>query len=168
MLMMIYSFPPIADANTRVLILGSMPGAKSLQMNEYYAHPQNVFWRIMGELVGAGRELDYAQRIVYLKAHSIGMWEALHSCQRPGSLDSAIVPATMKPNDFNAFFAEHRGVNRVFFNGGTAAAAYKRQVLPTLSLDYAYLQYEQLPSTSPAHATLNFDQKLQHWRRILL
>lgn len=163
----IYSFPPIAAADARVLILGSMPGEKSLQMQQYYAHPQNAFWRIMGELVGGGRELDYERRIAYLKAHRLGVWDVLMSCQRTGSLDSAIEPASIQSNDFNAFFAAHSQINHVFFNGGTAAAAYKRHVLPNLSPEFGKLQYERLPSTSPAHATLNFDEKLLRWQKIL-
>jgi TDG/mug DNA glycosylase family protein len=163
----VYSFPPVTTADTRVLILGSMPGEKSLQMQQYYAHPQNTLWKIMGELIGAGRDLDYAERIMRLNAHGIGMWDVLMSCHRPGSLDSAIVHATMEPNNFDAFYLAHAKVTHVFFNGGKAAETYKRYVLPRLSQDYAYLQYERLPSTSPAHASLNFQQKLDAWRKIL-
>ena len=164
----VYSFPPVTTADTRVLILGSMPGEKSLQMQQYYAHPQNALWKIMGELIGAGRDLDYAERIMRLNAHGIGMWDVLMSCHRPGSLDSAIVHATMEPNDFDAFYLAHPKITHVFFNGGKAAETYKRYVLPRLSRDYAYIQYERLPSTSPAHASLNFQQKLDAWRKVLL
>ena len=164
----LYSFPPVTTADTRVLILGSMPGEKSLQMQQYYAHPQNALWKIMGELIGAGRDLDYADRIMRLNAHGIGMWDVLMSCHRPGSLDSAIVQATMEANDFGAFYLAHPKVSHVFFNGGKAAETYKRYVLPQLGASYAYLRYERLPSTSPAHASLNFQQKLDIWRKILI
>ena len=163
----VYSFPPIADAQTRVLILGSMPGTRSLQMQQYYAHPQNAFWKIMDALVGAGRHLDYPARLDRLREHGIGLWESLHSCQREGSLDSAIVPASMEPNDFNAFYAGHPHITHVFFNGGTSATVYRRHVLPQLSADYARIRHERLPSTSPAHATLGFEQKLAAWRAAL-
>lgn len=160
----VYSFAPIADAHTRVLILGSMPGERSLQANQYYAHPQNAFWKIMDVLAGAGRHLEYPERIARLLASRIGMWESLESCQRSGSLDSAIIPASMQPNDFNTFYAAHPQITHVFFNGGTSAAVYKRYVLPQLSADYAHIVHERLPSTSPAHATLRFEQKLEVWR----
>lgn len=163
----VYSFPPIAAPNTRVLILGSMPGEKSLQMNQYYAHPQNVLWRIMGDLVGAGRELAYEERVAKLLKTGIGLWEVLESCHRPGSLDSAINPQTMQPNDFNAFFAAHPRVTHVFFNGGLAADAYRRRVKPVLLPAYDYIHYERLPSTSPAHASRNYQQKLEVWRKVL-
>jgi len=163
----VYSFPPISAPNTKVLILGSMPGEKSLQMNQYYAHPQNVLWRIMGDLVGAGRELAYEERVAKLLQVGIGMWEVLESCHRPGSLDSAINPMTMQPNDFNAFYAEHPKVTHVFFNGGLAADAFRRRVKPLLSTDYDHIHYERLPSTSPAHASRNYQQKLDAWRRVI-
>ena len=136
----VYSFPPIEVPDTKVLILGSMPGEKSLQMQQYYAHPQNVLWRIMGDMVGAGRDLEYPERVSRLLASGIGLWEVLESCHRPGSLDSAINPLTMQPNNFNAFFAVHPKVTHVFFNGGLAADAYRRRVKPILSSAYDYIQ----------------------------
>ena len=163
----VYSFPPIAAPDIKVLILGSMPGEKSLQMNQYYAHPQNVLWRVMGDLVSAGRDLEYPKRVSKLLASGIGLWEVLESCHRPGSLDSAINPLTMQPNNFNAFFAVHPKVTHVFFNGGLAADAYRRRVKPILSSAYDYIQYERLPSTSPAHASKNYQQKLEVWRKVI-
>lgn len=163
----VYSFPPISAPNTKVLILGSMPGEKSLQMKQYYAHPQNVLWRIMGDLVGAGRELAYEERVAKLLETGIGLWEVLESCHRPGSLDSAINPQTMQPNDFNAFYAEHPNITHVFFNGGLAADAYQRRVKATLMPAFDYIHYERLPSTSPAHASRNYQQKLESWRKVI-
>jgi len=163
----VFSFPPISAPNTKVLILGSMPGEKSLQMNQYYAHPQNVLWRIMGDLVGAGRELDYSERVAKLLETRIGLWEVLESCHRPGSLDSAINPMTMQPNDFNAFYADHTKVTHVFFNGGLAADAFRRRVKPLLLPEYNHIHYERLPSTSPAHASRNYQQKLEVWRKVI-
>lgn len=163
----VYSFPPVADARTRVLILGSMPGERSLQANQYYAHPQNAFWKIMDALVGAGRHLEYADRLEKLLAHGIGMWESLKSCRRSGSLDSAIIAASMQPNDFNAFYAAHPQVTHVFFNGGTSAAVYQRHVLPHLSKKFDHIRHQRLPSTSPAHAGMSYPQKLAAWRVVL-
>ena len=157
----------MSTPDIRVLILGSMPGEKSLQMNQYYAHPQNVLWKIMGDLVGAGRDLSYEERVKKVLACGIGMWEVLESCHRPGSLDSAINPLTMLPNDFNAFFAAHLKVTHVFFNGGLAAEAYRKRVTPTLAPAFAHIQYERLPSTSPAHASRNYQQKLEAWKKVV-
>jgi double-stranded uracil-DNA glycosylase len=152
----------------RVLILGSMPGEMSLRMGRYYAHKQNTFWKIMGELIGAGPEVDYSVRLARLQASKIGLWDVLMSCERSGSLDSAIKPASMRPNDFATLFAAHPALTHVFFNGATAEHTYRRFVLPALPATYAHLQYRRLPSTSPAHAALTFEEKLQRWREILL
>jgi TDG/mug DNA glycosylase family protein len=162
----IYSFPPITSSGMRVLVLGSMPGEKSLQMQQYYAHPQNAFWKIMGDLFGAGREQKYPQRIEILKESGIGVWDVLASCQRlNSSLDSAITH--MQVNDFSTLFSQHPSLTHVFFNGGKAEEAYRRYVLRSLPETYGYLRYTRLPSTSPAHAGMNYQRKLEAWRQIL-
>jgi hypoxanthine-DNA glycosylase len=161
----IYSFPPIADTGARLLILGSMPGKASLEANQYYAHPRNLFWPILGELLGAGPALDYAQRARILTASGIALWDVLKSCRRASSLDADIDKSTMIANDFTAFFAAHPYIDRVFFNGATAEQTFRRHVLPTLNNKTILLQ--RLPSTSPAHAALSYQQKLQSWRIIL-
>lgn len=160
----VFSFPPIAQADARLLILGSMPGKASLEANQYYAHPRNLFWPILGELVGASPALDYVERTRRLTANGIALWDVLKSCHRPGSLDADIDKSTMVANDFAAFFASHPHINRVFFNGATAEQAFRRYVLPTLEAETLILH--RLPSTSPAHAALSFHQKLESWRLI--
>jgi len=160
-------FPPIEDAAARVLVLGSLPGVKSLEMREYYAQPYNAFWRIMGELVGAGPELEYPARLVRLRAHGIAVWDVLAAGEREGSLDSAIVPASIVVNDFGAFFARHRELRSICFNGNTAAGLFKRKVLPGLEPQWAAIERRTLPSTSPAYASLRFEQKLARWREAL-
>jgi hypoxanthine-DNA glycosylase len=152
----------------RVLILGSMPGEMSLCMNQYYAHKQNVFWKMMGELIGARPELGYEQRIARLQASKIGLWDVLMSCQRNGSLDSAIDHATIQPNDLATLYAKHPSLTHVFFNGAKAEETYRRFVLPKLTADQAHLHYERLPSTSPAHAAMSYQEKLKAWRQILI
>ena len=161
-------FPPIVGAGARVLVLGSLPGRKSLEMREYYAQPQNAFWRIMGALLGAGPELAYALRLERLCAHGIAVWDVLAAGEREGSsLDAAIVPSTMVVNDFAGFFARHGAIELVCFNGNTAATLFRRRVLPKLPAPAAALEMRVLPSTSPAYASLRFEQKLESWSEAL-
>ena len=162
---LICGFPPVADAAARVLILGSMPGKASLQAVRYYAHERNAFWRIMGDLIGAGPGLDYPQRLEKLKAAGFALWDVIAACERESSLDTDIVSASVKPNDFSAFFAVHRSIERVFFNGGAAAASFRRHVLPALG--DAALPLVRLPSTSPAHAARSYGEKLAAWSAIV-
>jgi hypoxanthine-DNA glycosylase len=156
-------FPPIAGANARVLILGSLPGQASLRAQQYYAQPHNAFWKIMGRLFGAGPELSYDERGRRLIASGIALWDVCAAAHRPGSLDAAIVHASVVPNDFAAFVATHAQLSRVCFNGAKAAELYRRLVLPTLPETLRPLRYETLPSTSPAHASMTFDEKLARW-----
>ena len=162
----IYSFPPQIANNSRVLILGSMPGVVSLQMGQYYAHPQNTFWKIMGDLLNAGPELPYAKRMAKLHSHKIGLWDVLKSCKRSTSLDSDI--KNPQPNDFATLYADMPALTHVFFNGSKAEAAYRRYVMPQLGQSCAHLLYARLPSTSPANASITYAEKLQAWRGILL
>ena len=156
-------FPPIAQPDAKVLILGSLPGRMSLQMQQYYAQPQNAFWRIMGALFGAGPERPYAERTQRLRAAGVALWDVCHAAVRPGSLDSAIDLASVVPNDFVGFFAAHPRIGVVCLNGGTAARLYARLVAPGLPMEFARLPTVRLPSTSPAHAALRFEQKLELW-----
>lgn len=156
------SFPPIDNRAARVLVLGSMPGTASLAAGEYYAHPRNLFWPIMGALVGADPALPYAERVARLAAAGIALWDVLESCVRPGSLDSAIDDASAEPNDFATFFAQHPRIGHVFFNGAKAEQVFRRRVLGQVPLPP--LQLQRLPSTSPAHAGRTLAQKLDAWR----
>jgi hypoxanthine-DNA glycosylase len=160
-------FPPIEGPRAAVLILGSLPGQKSLKMRQYYAQPQNGFWRIMGELFGAGPSLPYAGRLARLIECRVAVWDVLAAGERVGSLDSAIVSATAVSNDFAAFFERHREIERICFNGAKAADLYRRLVLPTLPARAAALETRLLPSTSPAHAARPFAVKLALWAEAL-
>ncbi|GAB4116927.1 MAG: DNA-deoxyinosine glycosylase [Sideroxydans sp.] len=159
----ICSFPPVANSQATLLILGSMPGEESLKRQQYYAHPRNVFWRIMGELVGAPPTLPYPQRLKRLQESSIALWDVLHTCERTGSLDSAI--EREKANDFSAFFDRHPRIMRIFFNGTKAEHSFRKFVLEKQQLPPLTLQ--RLPSTSPAHAGMCYAEKLERWRLIL-
>ncbi|OGS92877.1 MAG: DNA-deoxyinosine glycosylase [Gallionellales bacterium GWA2_59_43] len=162
----IRSFPPIADANARILILGSMPGKESLRANQYYAHPRNAFWPIMGELAGAAPALPYEVRTLKLRAAGIALWDVLDSCTRPGSLDADIDPDSIHPNDFAAFFEAHPHISRVYFNGTMAEQSFRKHVLPHLG--HLTLRLQRLPSSSPANASLRFEQKLEIWKTAIL
>ena len=158
------SFPPIADARARMLILGTMPGKESLRAAQYYAHPRNAFWRIMGELVGAGFELPYDARVQKLKAAGIAVWDVLASCERESSLDADIDAETMVVSDFESFYDAHPKITHVFFNGALAEKVYR---IHTQSLHlHRALNYQRLPSTSPAHAGMRYAEKLQAWEGV--
>ncbi|MEX2168982.1 MAG: DNA-deoxyinosine glycosylase [Pirellulales bacterium] len=164
--LVVRSFPPIARRDARVLIMGTAPGIQSLARRQFYGHPQNAFWRIMGELFDAGLDVPYAQRKRRLTARGIAVWDVLEECQRHGSMDHAIAPESVQINDFAAFFARHRCVSRIFFNGHTAEALFRRHVLPTLDQRARSLVFTRLPSTSPAHAGRSFAEKLAAWRAV--
>jgi TDG/mug DNA glycosylase family protein len=157
-------FAPVENANAHVLILGSMPGEASLRANQYYAHPRNLFWRIMGELFGAGPDLPYQQRIQALRSAGIALWDVLHTCSRKGSLDSNIAGASLVPNDFAAFFQRHPKICHVFFNGAKAEECYRKRVLPCI--ESKSIDYLRLPSTSPTNAAISYERKLDAWRAI--
>jgi hypoxanthine-DNA glycosylase len=159
-----HGFPPIAAPTARVLILGSLPGQVSLQHGQYYAQPQNTFWRLMGALFDAGPELPYGERAARLVEQRVALWDVCRAAVRPGSLDTSIDVASVVPNDLDAFLGEHARIGLVCFNGATAARLYSRLVLPRLRAAAQNLRCELLPSTSPAHATLRFEQKLERWR----
>lgn len=156
-------FPPIADEHARVLILGSLPGQVSLRQQQYYAQPRNAFWTIMGRLFDAGPELPYDERTRRLIEKRVALWDVCATAHRPGSLDAAIRPSSVLPNDFAGFIASHPRIHLVVFNGSKAAELYRRAVLPDLPGDIRSIRYETLPSTSPAHASMTFEDKLARW-----
>lgn len=158
-------FPPIENPSARVLILGSMPGIASLRAGQYYAHPRNQFWPIMAALLERDLiALPYPARVQALIDARIALWDVLRSCRRPGSLDADIAPDSIIANDFAAFFVRHPAISHVFFNGATAEQQFKQRVQARIALPQLHAQ--RLPSTSPAHAALNFPAKLKVWRSI--
>lgn len=157
-----FCLPPVADKNSRVLILGSMPGVASLRARRYYAHPQNAFWPIMGDLVGASPDLPYERRLAALNKAGIALWDVLACCFREGSLDSAIVGEEV--NDVAGFLSTHPRIERIYFNGAKAAESFARGVdIAALPRPVAT---HRLPSTSPAHAGMNRQAKLAAWRAV--
>jgi TDG/mug DNA glycosylase family protein len=162
----IYSFPPIESPDTRILILGSMPGRASLNAGQYYAHPQNAFWRLMSDLMGSSRDLPYESRIEMLRSRGIALWDVLKRCVRESSLDSDIAELSITPNDFELFYRDHPRIAHVFFNGAKAEDCYRKHVQPSLPVSRA-LHYLRLPSTSPANASMSYNQKLKAWKAIV-
>jgi hypoxanthine-DNA glycosylase len=142
-----------------------MPGLASLRAGEYYAHPRNLFWPILGEIVRLDPRRPYADRIRSLAASGIALWDVLESCERAGSLDADIESRSAVPNDFARFFANHPRIGRVVFNGSTAERCFRRLVLP--GLPARVMDYVRLPSTSPAHAALPYERKVEAWRLAL-
>ena len=156
---MLQGFGPVVGPNTHTMILGSFPGEASLDAAQYYAHPRNQFWRLLGAVLREPElhALDYDARLERVLKHGIGIWDVLAACHREGSLDSAIRNA--KPNDFDSLREHAPLLKKVCFNGKTAgrfaevigAAGYETLVLP---------------SSSPANASLSFEQKLLSWREV--
>lgn len=159
---LLFCFEPIADCNAELLILGSMPGQESLTANQYYANRRNAFWKIMGQLLGFDPDDPYEARLHALKTARVALWDVLQSCTRVGSLDAKIAANSITVNDFRGFFDTHDKIRAVLFNGAKAESAYRQYVLPTVST--VQISYMRLPSTSPAHAALSYQQKLQAWK----
>ncbi|HTP08125.1 MAG TPA: DNA-deoxyinosine glycosylase [Anaerolineae bacterium] len=158
------SIPPIIEAASRVLILGTMPGDESLRQQQYYAHPRNHFWRILAAIYHEPFAELYSDRVALLHRQQLALWDVLQHCERPGSLDQAIRNAV--PNDFRELFATYRNLQAIVFNGRKAHELFERQVLPQQSLDdVAHLPRWLMPSTSPA-ATLPLSAKIERWRQI--
>lgn len=157
-------FPPVATQNARVLILGSMPGVRSLALQQYYGHPQNRFWPLMAALLGYdSAPTRYEDKLRMLTAHDIALWDVLAACRRHGSLDSAISAEEINP--FPQFFAQHPKIHTLCFNGGKARQAYRKHLAsfqPPRPLVYA-----ALPSTSPANARWRFDRLRAAWSEAL-
>lgn len=155
----ISSFPPHIDDQSEILILGSIPGVKSLEKQQYYAHPQNKFWKIILELLNEEFTEDYSKRLEVLNKHHIALWDVIDSCERKGSLDSEI--KNEEANQIAELLDEYPNIKAVFSNGGKS---YKN-LQKLLGKNYR-LPIFLLPSTSPLH-TISFERKFEEWKRIL-
>ncbi|MFV1922944.1 MAG: DNA-deoxyinosine glycosylase [Methylotenera sp.] len=161
----ISSFAPIADSSATILILGSIPSIASLEANQYYAHPRNAFWPIMGAIYAFDATLSYELRQKALRSAGVAVWDVLQTCVRTGSLDRSIQTGSRIPNHFPAFFKRHPHIHLIAFNGNEAERYFRKIVMPTLNLDEVKLL--KLPSSSPAH-TMPFKEKLAAWKAIKL
>ena len=150
--------PPVARRDARIVILGTMPGADSLRLQQYYANPGNAFWKIIAALFDIPADAPYAARCRQLTAHGIALWDVLAECNRQGSADSAI--RNPKPNEFAAFYRQHRQLTRLFFAGTGAQHHY--QTLITPAADFP-TDCTRLPSPSGAFAR-KLEWKTAQWR----
>ena len=156
------SFAPLVDDESKILILGSMPGVKSLTEQEYYAHPRNRFWQLLALLLGEDNPADYVAKKAMLKKHRIALWDTLGYCERKGSLDSDIKGEV--PNDICGLLEQYPHIQAVCCNGGKAAAACKKYFVKSMPRK---LNIYYLPSTSPANARKNLAALAEEWRIIL-
>lgn len=156
-----FSFEPIAGENARVLILGSIPGDRSLAQNEYYGHPQNRFWRVMARLCAQETPVSYPEKREMLLQNGIALWDVAHKAFRPGSMDSDIRDES--PNDIPALAASLPQLHTIAFNGKTAERLYDRYFARIPNL-----RYLSLPSTSPANARFSLERLCQEWEGINL
>lgn len=155
----ISSFPPLIDEQSEILILGSIPGVKSLEMQQYYAHPQNKFWKIILELLNEEFTEDYPKRIEILKKHHIALWDVIDSCERKGSLDSEI--KNEEANQIGKLLEGHPNVKVIFCNGGKSYKSLQKLLGKSYKLPIFLM-----PSTSPLH-TISFEKKFKEWEKIL-
>ncbi|MCP4391670.1 MAG: DNA-deoxyinosine glycosylase [Gammaproteobacteria bacterium] len=162
----VQSFAPIIGRQPRIVILGSMPGVASLEAVQYYAHPRNAFWPIMGELFGIDPATDYDARVDELEKLPLILWDTLQACHRPGSLDSNIDASSARANDFPELLSRFPDIRSILFNGATSEKYFRQLVVPKLP-DSLGIELIKMPSTSPANASMNFEQKLVTWRRLL-
>ncbi|OYW50872.1 MAG: DNA-deoxyinosine glycosylase [Novosphingobium sp. 28-62-57] len=154
------SFAPVVDGHTRVLILGSLPGEASLAAARYYAHPRNQFWRLVGAVIAEPLvELEYPARLEMLRNNGIGLWDTIASATRPGSLDAAI--RDVQANALETLVEALPMLRCIAFNGAKSAAIGMVQLAGVTGIELV-----RLPSSSPAHAALTFEAKLEQWMNL--
>ena len=144
-----------------------MPGELSLQEQQYYAHPRNAFWYILGELLSIPEDTSYSEKLAILKERGIALWDVLYACERQGSLDVSINNATIQPNNFTSLLLSNRSIELIIFNGAKAEHEFKKRVLPELPKQLRLIYQVRLPSTSPAMASLKKEEKLKIWKDII-
>lgn len=162
-----HGLAPVCAPGIRTLVLGSLPSRKSVELQQYYGHPQNAFWKIMGELLDIERGEPYHDRLSKLLAARIGVWDVLRSSVRPGSMDADIDESTAVVNDFDEFLDRYPTVTRICFNGRTAAELFKKRVRLADARRLERIDLVRLPSTSPAYASMPFEEKLARWSVVI-
>lgn len=153
------SFPPIANEKTEIMILGSLPGEMSLELQQYYAHPRNRFWRVIAEITRSEIPQNYEEKLQLLQQNKIGVWDVVQTAKRIGSLDTNILDEV--PNDLESFIVNHPKLKVIAFNGAKSRALFDKYFVRKTNL-----KYFALPSTSPANASFTFEKLCENWRRI--
>jgi len=157
--MNVESFAPIVDKNCIAIILGTMPGIESLRQQNYYSHKQNLFWKLVFSVFNKPVAETFQEKAIFLLQNKIALWDVLRACYREGSLDANITNEI--PNNFETFFSEYQNIRFIFFNGNKARKLYEKFIGFS-----PCFQYNTLPSSSPANASKNFEQKLLEWKKI--
>ena len=157
--MKIFSFPYISHPSSTVLILGTMPGKRSLKLNQYYGHSGNTFWKLIFSVFDKPFSTDYEERKNILLENNIVLWDVLKACEREGSSDNAIL--LEEANDFISFFKKHPNIKLIAFNAQNAEAFFYKY-----SKYRPDVKYLTLPSTSPANTWKSFDEKLIEWKKL--
>lgn len=155
------AFKPISDAESKILILGTMPGEKSLEVQQYYGHPLNQFWKLMFTIFEQPFSVSYQEREALLRANHIALWDVLSHCEGEGSADTSIKNEIA--NDFDTFYKNHPCIKHVFFASKQAEKFYSKYAGKREGVTY-----QVLPSPSPANAVKSFEQKLMEWKQIRL
>jgi TDG/mug DNA glycosylase family protein len=163
--MLSFGFPPLISASAKTLVLGTLPSRISLSRSEYYANPRNQFWMITGAAISVELASNYSGRVAQLAEYRVALWDVLAAATRSGSMDADISDDAI-PNNFPALFRAYPNIRLIGFNGETAAALYRRHVLPRLSEEHRSIERVTLPSTSPAHAAMSLDTKIQRWAAV--
>ena len=156
--MLVHPFPPVYDAKSEILILGSFPSVKSRENMFYYGHPQNRFWRVLAAVYKSDVPQSIDEKVRFLLKHHIALWDVIASCDISGSSDSSIQNAV--PNDLSPILNAAK-IQAVFCNGTTASRLYERYLLPVTGM-----QAVRLPSTSPANASFSLDRLAEQWQAV--
>jgi TDG/mug DNA glycosylase family protein len=151
-----FSFPPLVNDSSQVLILGSLPGVESLRLQQYYAQKRNVFWRLIYKLFSRDPDENYSARCDFILSRRLSLWDVYRWGERSGSADSKIVAG--EPNDIAGLLSEYPNIERILLNGRTAEDEYRRH-FANLSIPSVYV-----PSTSSAFAAMSFEKKLAAWK----
>ena len=153
------SFKPSIDDNSKVLILGSMPGVKSLEEQQYYSHPQNRFWKVLGSICDEPKlhEYNYDLKLKTLLINKIALWDTIKSCKREGSLDSDI--QNERPNDIRKLLKKYPNVKTICLNGNKSYSAFKKYFSDLLEIYSCH----KMPSTSPANARYSLEMLIKEW-----
>lgn len=155
------SFESIISLEPRILILGSLPGDLSLELNQYYVHPRNRFWKMMFEIFGTGFSEDYEVRKQLILQNKLALWDVAHSAERKGSMD--VDMKNVSPNQIHELLTEHPTIEKIIFNGKKAEQLFWKYFDKKTSIEYI-----SLPSTSPANAQFSYERLIEIWKNAII